>query len=60
MASDLIGQRVEYVGSVVPRLIGEKGRVVGISRNGWAEVDFDFSKIGPLKVAPDNLRAVEE
>lgn len=60
MASDLVNKRVMYVGSIVPRLVGELGRVVSISRNGWAEVDFDAIKIGPLKIAPENLREVND
>lgn len=55
------GQRVEYVGDVVNRLIGQRGRFLKISPQGWAEVDFDkFGNVGPLKVAPENLRTVED
>lgn len=55
------GQRVEYVGDVVPRLIGQRGRFLKLSPRGWAEVDFDkFGNVGPLKVAPENLSPVED
>lgn len=54
------GARVEYVGSMTPRLNGKRGTFTRYGRNGWAHVRFDGDDGESLPCADCNLRELEE